>query len=136
MARILPLTFQIATGDSRSISKQIVDAVRMKIATGELEPGGQIPSVRGLALQLTINPNTVAKAYSELTSEGWLEARQGLGLFVAIPRQRLSDEERERRLEEAVYRFINDVIALGCPLSEAQDRLAGEIDTLMPRKRA
>ena len=136
MARILPLTFQIATGDSRSINKQIVDAVRMKIATGELEPGGQLPSVRGLAQQLMINPNTVAKAYSELTSEGWLEARQGLGLFVAIPRQRLSEEERERRLEEAVYRFINDVIALGCPLSEAQDRLAGEIDTLMPRKRA
>jgi GntR family transcriptional regulator len=134
MARTQPLAIQIATGDTRSISRQIVDAVRMKIATAELEPGAQIPSVRGLAQQLMINPNTVAKAYSELTGEGWLEARQGLGLFVAVPRQRLSEEERERRLNEAVYGFINDVIALGCPLPEAQARLADEIDTLMPRK--
>ena len=55
----------------------------MKIATGELAPGDQLPSVRGLAQQLTINPNTVAKAYAELTAEGWLESRQGLGLYVA-----------------------------------------------------
>jgi GntR family transcriptional regulator len=134
MAKPLPLSIQIATGDTRSISKQIVDAVRMKIATGELEPGGQIPSVRGLAQQLMINPNTVAKAYSELNAEGWLEARQGLGLFVAVPRQRLSEEERVRRLEEAVHRFINDVIALGYPLALAQERLAIEVETLMPRK--
>ena len=62
MMRVQPLLIQIATGDSRSISKQIVDSIRMKIATGELLPGGQIPSVRGLAQQLRINPNTVAKA--------------------------------------------------------------------------
>ncbi len=134
MTRPTPLTLQIATGDARPISKQIVDAVRMKIATGEIEPGTQIPSVRGLAQQLMINPNTVAKAYSELNAEGWLESRQGLGLFVAVPRQRLSEAERDRRLDEAVHRFINDVIALGCPLIEAQDRLAAEVDLLMPRK--
>jgi GntR family transcriptional regulator len=134
MARTQPLMIQIATGEARSIAGQIVDAVRMKIATGELKPGAQLPSVRGLAQQLTINPNTVAKAYSELTGEGWLEARQGLGLFVALPRQRLSEEERERRLDEAAFRFINEVIALGYPLADAQDRLAAEIESLMPRK--
>lgn len=136
MARVEPLAIRIATGDARSISKQIVDAVRMKIATGELAPGAQVPSVRGLAQQLSINPNTVAKAYSELTSEGWLESRQGLGLYVAVPRQRLSDEERDRRLEEAVSRFINDVIALGIALPAAEARLAVAIETFMPRKRA
>jgi GntR family transcriptional regulator len=136
MARVQPLAIQIVTGDTRSISKQIVDSVRMKIATAELEPGAQVPSVRGLAQQLSINPNTVAKAYSELTAEGWLEARQGLGLYVAVPRQRLSEEERERRLEEAVFRFVNDVIALGYPLAEAQGRLAAEIESIVPRKRA
>ena len=90
MARTQALLIQIATGDPRPISKQIVDGVRMKIATGELAVGAQLPSVRGLAQQLTINPNTVAKAYAELTGDGWLEARQGLGLYVATPRQRLS----------------------------------------------
>ena len=62
MARPQALMIQIATGDPRPIGKQIVDAVRMKIATGELGAGDQLPSVRGLAQQLTINPNTVAKA--------------------------------------------------------------------------
>ena len=94
MARPQALMIQVATGDPRPIGRQIVDAVRMKIATGELAPGDQLPSVRGLAQQLTINPNTVAKAYAELTTEGWLEPRQGMGLYVSAPRQRLSDDER------------------------------------------
>ena len=81
MARTQALMIQIATGDPRPISKQIVDGIRMKVATGELELGMQLPSVRGLAQQLTINPNTVAKAYAALTAEGWLESRQGLGLM-------------------------------------------------------
>ena len=127
MARTQALMIQIATGDPRPISKQIVDAVRMKIATGELEPGDQLPSVRGLAQQLTINPNTVAKAYAELATEGWLESRQGLGLYVATPRQRLSEAERERRLDDAIGRFINDVIALDYPPDEVQARLVVRI---------
>jgi GntR family transcriptional regulator len=136
MARPRSLLFQIATGDPRSISRQIVDAVRMKIATGELAPGDQLPSVRGLAQQLTINPNTVAKAYAELTSEGWLESSQGLGLFVAPPRRRLSDAERERRLGEAIQRFLHDVIALDYTPDEVQARLHREFVALVPRKTA
>ena len=134
MARPQALMIQIATGDPRPIGKQIVDAVGMKIATGELGTGDQLPSVRGLAQQLTINPNTVAKAYAELTTEGWLESRQGMGLYVAAPRQRLSDLERERRLDDAIGRFVNDVIPLGYPPDEVQARVAQEFQQLVPRK--
>jgi GntR family transcriptional regulator len=136
MARTQPLMIQIATGDARPISKQIVDAVRMKIATAELAPGDQLPSVRGLAQQLTVNPNTVAKAYAELTTEGWVESRQGLGLYVATPRQRLSDTERSRRLDEAIQRFLHDVIALDFAPDEVQARLHHEFLALAPRKSA
>ena len=136
MARTSPLMIQVATGDPRPIGRQIVDAVRMQIATGELTQGDQLPSVRGLAQQLMINPNTVAKAYAELTTEGWLESRQGTGLFVAAPRQRLSDAERERRLDDAIGRFVNDVIPLGFPPDEVQDRVAHEFRQLVPRKTA
>jgi len=136
MARTRPLMLQIATGDPRPIGRQIVDAVRMKIATGELAPGDQLPSVRGLAQQLTINPNTVAKAYAELTTEGWLESRQGMGLYVATPRQRLSDPERERRLDDAIGRFVNDVVPLGFPADEVQARLDLELRQLAPRRTA
>ena len=136
MARTQPLMLQIATGDPRSISRQIVDGVRRAIATGELTAGAQLPSVRGLAAQLSINPNTVAKAYAELTSEGWLEARQGLGLYVAPPRQRLSTNEREKRMDEAVSRFVHDVIALDYPADEAVARIDLELRAFAPRKTA
>lgn len=136
MARTRPLMLQIATGDARPIIKQITDSIRVKVATGELEPGDQLPSVRGLAQQLTINPNTVAKAYAELTTEGWLESRQGMGLYVATPRQRLSDAERDRRLDAAIDRFVNDVLPLGFPPDEVQERVAFGFQQMVPRKRA
>jgi len=136
MSRTQPLMVQIVTGDPRAISKQIVDGVRMQIATGELKVGAQLPSVRGLAQQLTINPNTVAKAYAELVAEGWLEARQGLGLYVAPTRQRLSDAERERRLDEAVQRLVREAIALGICGEDVLLRLAAEFQALDLRKSA
>jgi GntR family transcriptional regulator len=123
MARPQALTISITTRNTRSISRQIVDAVRMQVARGELEPGAQLPSVRGLAQQLSINPNTVAKAYAELTAEGWLQSRQGVGLYVAEPRARLSTQERDHRLGEAINRFVHEVIALGVSPDTAVARL-------------
>ena len=136
MARTQALMLQIATGDPRPISRQIVDGVRMKVATGELALGMQLPSVRGLAQQLAINPNTVAKAYAELTAEGWLESRQGLGLYVAAPRQRLSQPEREKRMDEAVSRFVHEVVALDYPADQALARLDLELQAFAPKKTA
>jgi len=93
-----------------------------------------LPSVRGLAQQLSINPNTVAKAYAELVAEGWLHSRAGLGLFVAEQRQRLSDTECARRLDEAVDRFVSDVIGLGYPQQTVLDRVAAELSHYATRK--
>jgi GntR family transcriptional regulator len=118
---------QIVTGDPRPITRQITDGIKRQIAGGDLIPGDALPSVRGLAQQLSINPNTVAKAYAELTAEGWLLSRTGLGLFVAEQRQRLSDAERERRLAEAVDRFVSDVIGLDMPQQTILDRVAAEL---------
>jgi len=119
----MPLLLQLSAADPRPITKQITDGIRRLIASGELAVGAQLPSVRGLAQQLTINPNTVAKAYAELSGEGWLDARQGLGLFVAAPRQRLSEAERERRLALAIDSFTAEVVGLDFPLDVVLDRL-------------
>ncbi len=134
MARTVPLLIDIATGDTRPIVRQITDGVRIKISTGEIEPGDQLPSVRGLAQQLGINPNTVAKAYAELTTEGWLEARQGLGLYVAPKRQRLSRGERERRFDDAVQRFVADVVPLNIAPEEVHARIDAEFAALQRRR--
>ncbi len=112
MTGISTVKIQIVTGDARPIFKQIVDGIRMEIATGALPVGTKLPSVRGLAMQLMINANTVAKAYTELTAQGLVESRQGLGLFVSEPRQLLSEEEQKKRLNTAVDAFVNEVAYL------------------------
>ncbi|HEX5755368.1 MAG TPA: GntR family transcriptional regulator [Arenimonas sp.] len=136
MSRTVPLLLQLSGADPRPIVRQISDGVRRAIASGELAVGDQLPSVRGLAQQLTVNANTVAKAYAELSSEGWLDARQGLGLFVATPRQRLSKSERERRLGLAVDGFVSEVVGLGYPLEEVLERVEHALSPCLERRRA
>lgn len=106
------LKLSIKTDDPRPVFKQIVDAISLAIAKEELAEGAKLPSVRALAMQLTVNPNTVAKAYAELTAQGLVDARQGLGLFVSPPKQLLSKEERHKRLHQAIGRCVNDVMHL------------------------
>jgi GntR family transcriptional regulator len=136
MSRRPTVVLQIVTGDPRPIVRQITDGVKRLIAAGELLPGDVLPSVRGLAQQLSINPNTVAKAYTELTAEGWLHSRAGMGLFVAEQRQLLSDAERARRLDEAVDRFVSDVIGLDYPQKTVLDHVATELAHFAARKTA
>lgn len=136
MARIEPLAIIIAPGDGRSLTRQITDAVRMQITTGDLAVGARLPSVRGLAEQLGINPNTVAKAYTQLTSEGWLSSQPGQGLFVAPQRQRLDPAERQRRFDDALEVFVGEIVALQYPGDEAVRHLGDALDSLDARRRA
>jgi GntR family transcriptional regulator len=136
MSRSVPLAIAVAPGDPRSLAGQIVDAVRRKISAGELAVGEKLPSVRGLAQQLAINPNTVSKAYSELVAGGWLQPRAGLGLYVAAQRDQLSAAERDRRLDSAVDRFVNEVVAIRCSPDEAVRRVSQALDGLSLRQSA
>lgn len=132
MSRPVPVAISIAPGDPRSVAGQIVDAVRRKVFEGDLVVGDRLPSVRGLAEQLAINPNTVAKAYAELVAGGWLQSQAGLGLFVAIQRNQLSDHERNRRLGAAVDRFVNEIVAIRCDPVEAASRIHDALHDLAP----
>lgn len=136
MARVKPLIINIATGDSRPIARQIVDSIRFQISTGDLATDDKLPSVRGLAQQLGVNPNTISKAYAQLVAEGWLSSRAGLGLFVAVRREQLNQGERERRLATAVDQFVNEVVAIRCSPSEAVDRVVDALESLDARKSA
>ncbi len=130
MTKTSAIAIQIVTGDARPIYRQIVDGIRIEIATGNIQHGSKLPSVRALAIQLTINANTVAKAYAELTAQGLLESRKGLGIFVAEPKQMLSRDEQEKRLQEASQRFINDVMYLDFSPEELTAYLLNELQQL------
>jgi GntR family transcriptional regulator len=121
---------QIVTGDARPIFKQIVDGIRMQIMTGQLQVGEKLPSVRGLSMQLTVNTNTVAKAYTELLSLGLVESRKGLGLFVIQPKQILSDQERLTRLQTAVDHLIHETIGLSFSQDEILQMIQSRLDYL------
>jgi GntR family transcriptional regulator len=112
MTQSVILPIQIATGDPRPVFRQIVDDIRKLIATGKLVAGDKLPSVRGLAMQLTVNANTVAKAYGELTNQGLIGSRKGLGVFVLEPQQRLNQQEQQHRLTQATEHFVNQVMYL------------------------
>ena len=81
--------------DSRPIYTQIIDGFREQIATGVLQPGEKLPSVRELAAALTINPNTIQRSYRQLEVEGWIATVPGKGCFVCGSEQ-TQQGERER----------------------------------------
>ena len=107
------MRIQITTGSSLPIYRQIVDQIRQAAATGKMGVGAALPSVRALAGELVLNPNTIAKAYAALVRDGVLESQQGRGYFVATRREIFTRRERQRRLEEVMDPFLAEALTLG-----------------------
>ncbi len=98
--------FHIDPAAGVPIYMQLTDQVKRAAASGLLKPGDQLPSVRELAVELTVNPNTIAKAYQELEREGVITTVRGRGTFVAAKINRLLPEERLRVLQEAIDKVL------------------------------
>lgn len=105
------------------IWSQIDEAVRYLVASGALHPGEVVPSVRDLARELRINPNTVAKAYQRLVEGGILESRRGEGTFVAQDPPAIPPAERARLLREGALRLATLAVNLGATRAEATSAL-------------
>ncbi len=107
--------------DTRPIYSQITDGFREQLLSGVLQPGDKLPSVRELAATLTINPNTIQRAYRELEAQGWIATVPGKGCFVCgVP----SDADRERQeLLNTFDRTAAALLALGIPREELAARL-------------
>ena len=86
--------------------RQIILQVEMAIADGRIKAGSQLPTVRGLAVDLQINPNTVARAYNELEIRGIVNTQQGTGTFISDKKIELTDAEREQILGRLVQSFL------------------------------
>ncbi len=107
--------------DSRPIYAQIKDGLRKLIVTGALSPGEKLPSVRELASELSINPNTIQRAYRELEAEGYINTAAGKGSFAAGISE-LPAEKRTRALK-AFDEAATELIYLGCGAGELKERL-------------
>jgi GntR family transcriptional regulator len=98
--------------------RQIIEQVKFAIASGELTPGDRLPTVRQLAVDLSINPNTVIRAYRELEFEGLIESHQGSGTFVADQKPEIDQIERQRMLDQILTELLARASSYGFSLEE------------------
>jgi len=105
------------------VYRQIVDQVRGAIAVGNLGSGDQLPTVRQLAVDLEINPNTVVRAYRELEYDGLLETHQGTGTFISDQKLHRPADERQRQLEQIASDTIARAGAAGFTIRELIEQL-------------
>ena len=103
--------------------RQIIDQVRGGIASESLKAGDQLPTVRQLAVDLSINPNTVVRAYRELELSGLLESNQGTGTFISEQKIRGSEEERARQLSQIVGDCVARAGAAGFTVEDLMKQL-------------
>lgn len=118
-----PFQFQLDLESGVPAYRQIIDQVMGGLASGALAGGEQLPTVRQVAVELSINPNTVMRAYRELEIRGTLETRQGTGTFIADQKGEPDLPERQRRLSQLVGEFIARAGSAGFTVQELIEQL-------------
>ncbi len=124
------MQIQISASDGVPIYLQIVSQVRYLIAAGRLQPGEELPPIRVLAEQLTVNPNTVARAYLELEHAGIVTKRHGSGTYVSETRNSLPQREKTKILARRVDALLTEARQLEIELSDVI-KMIRERDGLM-----
>src|SRR5579871_6342742 len=125
--------FRLDLRSGMPVYRQLIDQVRAGMASGTLAAGDQLPTVRQLAVDLAINPNTVLRAYRELELGGLLETQQGTGTFITDKRPRRDDVERERQLNQLVGEFLARAGAAGFTVEELLKELRELVHNQAPR---
>jgi DNA-binding transcriptional regulator YhcF (GntR family) len=118
-----PFRLQLDLRSGVPVYRQIMDQVLAAIASARLTDGDQLPTVRQLAVDLSINPNTVIRAYRELEIRGFLDTHQGSGTFITSQPVAQDDEERRRKLDLIVSESISRAGAEGFTAKQVLDRL-------------
>jgi GntR family transcriptional regulator len=121
------MQFRIDPTSRLPIYRQLVGQLREAVARGRLQPEQRLPSVRELSRALVVNPNTVARVYTELEREGMLNTRPGLGVFVARPKAELTKRVRKERLLELLDRFLTEAVHLGFSSDEVLASIAQRV---------
>jgi GntR family transcriptional regulator len=122
-SRRRPFRFRLDLHSGVPVYRQIVDQVRGGVASGALTVGDQLPTVRQLAVDLSINPNTVVRAYRELELGGLLETHQGTGTFISAQKLRGGNEERARQLARIVEDSVARAGAAGFTVEDLIEQL-------------
>jgi GntR family transcriptional regulator len=115
--------FQLDLASGVPVYRQLIDQVLVGMSTDTLRPGSQLPTVRQVAVDLSINPNTVVRAYKELEIRGVLTTQQGTGTFITLKKVKQDELARQRRLEQMVSEMVARAGAEGYSASEIRKTL-------------
>ena len=124
------MLFRLDASSGVPLYQQIVEQVKHRVAAGTLLAGDRLPTVREMASELVVNPNTVARAYTDLEREGVVETRRGLGTFVCEPASRLEAAERRRIVAAQLDRALVEALHLGVTPDEVRELLEERMDAL------
>lgn len=117
------MEFRIDSKSGVPLYRQIIEQVKFAIARGDLRTGDQLPTVRQMAVDLSINLNTVIRAYKEMEIEGLLETHQGSGTFVTNERPLVDQLERQRMLDQILTEMLARASSYGLSLDEVLEGL-------------
>ncbi len=117
------IKFIIDYSSGTPIYRQIIDQIRFGIASGQLQLGEQLPTVRALAVELKVNLNTISKAYKELEIKNVLATQQGSGTFINQVDHVLQPKERESKLKEICTQFSAVALGYGFRIEELIEEL-------------
>src|SRR6202453_2111644 len=120
-----PFTFRLDMHSGVPLYRQLIDQVQAAVATGALLAGDQLPTVRQLAVDLEINPNTVVRAYREMEIGGLLETHQGTGTFISTQKMKRPDAQRDKQLAQIVADCVSRAGAAGFTVDELIEELRG-----------
>jgi GntR family transcriptional regulator len=129
------IDFRLDAASGVPVYRQIIDQVLGGIAAGNLVPGTQLPTVRQVAVDLAINPNTVVRAYRELEIRGVLETQQGTGTFVSRQIVKRDDVERRRQLNQIVTEFVSRAGAAGFTVADLIEPLKDLVNDTSRKRR-
>lgn len=129
------MRFDVRPDSPIPIYEQIIAQVIFGIASGALEPGTSIPSVRELAVQLTVNPNTVARAFQKLAEKGVLEARRGLGMEVTEDAPAICQAQRQEIIRQRVREALREAVASALAPEEVEQLVAEELQRVNAHRR-
>lgn len=127
--------FRLDVASGVPVYRQIIDQVLGGVASGNLAPGAQIPTVRQVAVDLAINPNTVVRAYRELEIRGVLETQQGTGTFISRQKIKRDEVERRRQLNQLVTDFVSRAGAAGFTVADLIAQLQDMAVETTPRRK-
>jgi GntR family transcriptional regulator len=123
------MQIQIDFRSDQPIYVQIVEQIRQRLASGELQPGDQLPTVRQLATDLRVNFNTIARAYRILDEAGLISTQQGRGTYIwEAPTEEKSQHLRRQALEGITRRYLEEAARLGYSPQEVAAILEDQID--------